>query len=122
MVVFEDAEAEAEAAVDPLEIFAAAVDTAEAMFFEDFAAEAEETLFVDPAAARIEGRLDAEDAKTAESASVLLADVPDTATTDEVAESGADVADVADAVAPTDQTIVSAAAEVAVESKPDRMD
>ena len=122
MVVFEDAEAEAEAAVDPLEIFAAAVDTAEAMFFEDFAAEAEETLFVDPAAARIEGRLDAEDAKTAESASVLLADVPDTATTDEVAESGADVADVADAVAPTDQTTVSAAAEAAVESKPDRMD
>ena len=114
MVVFEDAEAEAEAAVDPLEIFAAAVDTAEAMFFEDFAAEAEETLFVDPAAARIDGRLDAEDAKTAESASVLLADAPDTAITDDAAESGADVADAADAVAPTDQTIVSAAAEVAV--------
>ena len=114
MVVFDDAEAEAEAAVDPLEIFAAAEETAEAMFFDDPAAVAEETLFVVLAAAWMDGRWDAEDAKMAELALVLPAAVVEAATADAVVESDAGAADAADAAAPTDQTAASAAAEAAV--------
>ena len=53
--VFDDSEVEAEAVVAPLEIPAAAAETAKEMFFDDLEAAAEETLFVGFAAASTDG-------------------------------------------------------------------